>query len=272
MAKSRQPRNTRPHDPTALGRRFKQRLQRGELLLGGMVIEHLRPSIIKAYKRAGCDFIFLETEHTTFLTPQFSDFVQSARDNGLPVISKTGQLERSEIARIMDSGAVGLQLPATETREQVERLIDYVKYPPRGTRAGAPCFGNVDYQPPDDDRAWLRKANAASLIVLHIETKRGYENLEEILSTPGVDMVYVGPYDFSISMGQPGNYDHPDVRMPMKEILRLCKKHTVPFGTTASSPKAGAQWIKEGCQFFELDDEISLVAAGATKIVEQYRR
>ena len=271
MARRRTPSPHRPHDPTALGRRFKQRLRGRDVLLGGTVMEYLRPSIIKAYRRAGYDFIFLETEHTTFLTPQFSDFVQSARDNGMPIISKTGKLERNEIARIMDTGVVGVQLPATESREQVEALIDFVKYIPRGTRAGAPCFGNVDYQAPDDDRAWLRKANAASLIVLHIETKPGYDNIDQIVSTPGVDMVYVGPYDFSISMGQPGDYDHPDVRKPMMEVLRVCRKHNVPFGTTASGPKAGAQWVKAGCRFFELDDEISLVAAGAAHLVEQYR-
>lgn len=271
MARHRTPTSRRPHDPTTIGRQFKQRLRRGDVLLGGTVMEFLRPSMVKAYRRAGYDFIFLETEHTTFLTPQFSDFVQSARDNGMPVISKTGKLERNEIARIMDSGVVGVQLPATESREQVKTLIEYIKYLPRGTRAGAPCFGNVDYQPPGDDRAWLRKANAASLIVLHIETKTGYENIEQIVSTPGVDMVYVGPYDFSISMGQPGDYDHPDVRTPMKKILRVCQKYNVPFGTTASGPKAGAQWLKAGCQFFELDDEISLVAAGATQLVQQYR-
>lgn len=271
MAKRPQTTRSSQHDPTLLGRRFKQRLKRGERLLGGMVLEYLRPSLIKAFKQAGYDFIFLETEHAMFLTPQFSDFVQSARDNGMPVISKAGKLDHCEIARIMDSGVVGLQLPATESREQVEQLIRYVKYLPQGTRAGAPCFGNVDYDWPDNHRAWLRKANAASAIVLHIETALGYENAEEIVSTPGVDMLYVGPYDFSIAMGQPGDYDHPDVKQPMREILRLCQKYKVPFGTTASNPKSGAQWIKEGCQFFELDDEISLIASGARRMIETYR-
>ena len=271
MAKRSLTAHSRPHDPTALGRRFKQRLKRGELLLGGTVIEYLRPSLVKVYGRAGYDFIFLENEHAAFLTPQYSDFVLAARDNRLPVVSKAGQLDRAEVARIMDAGVVGLQLPATESREHVEQLIRYVKYPPGGMRPGAPCFGNVDYQPPGDDRAWLRKANAASVIVVHIETAKGYENAKEIVSTPGVDMVYVGPYDFSISMGQPGNYDHPDVRKPMQEILGLCKKHNVPFGTSASSPKRGGQWIQAGCQFFELEDEISLIASGATRVIESYR-
>jgi 2-keto-3-deoxy-L-rhamnonate aldolase RhmA len=85
-------------------------------------------------------------------------------------------------------------------------------------------------------------------------------------------MVYVGPYDFSIAMGHPGEYDHPQVRKPMRKILDLCKKHQVPFGTTASGPEAAADWIAAGCRFFEVIDELALIGEGATRIVSAYRR
>ncbi len=271
MAKTKSTVRVSNHDPTQLGRQFKKRLKAGELLLGGTVIEYLRPSLVKLYKAAGYDFIFVEMEHGTFLSPTFGDFVLAARDNGLPIISKAAQLDRGEIARILDTGVVGLQLPAVESREHVETLIRYVKYPPKGNRPGAPCFGNVDYVAPTDHRAWLRRANEASAVVAHIETRKGYENAEEIISTPGLDMLYVGPYDFSISMGQPGNSDHPDVKKPMRQILQLCKQYKVPFGTTASGPKMGLEWIRLGCQFFELDDELSLIANGAAEVVGKYR-
>ncbi len=61
-----------------------------------------------------------------------------------------------------------------------------------------------------------------------------HENAAEIVTTPGVDMVYIGPGDFSVEMGQPGDWDHPDVVGPAEEILDLCKAHNVPFGTTAA--------------------------------------
>ena len=68
-------------------------------------------------------------------------------------------------------------------------------------------------------------------------------------------MVYVGPGDFSIEMGHPGNYDHPDVVGPMEEMLALCKKHGVPFGTTASGKVGAKRWISKGSGFFETLDE-----------------
>jgi len=262
----------RQPDPNALGRAFKRRLKRGDLLLGGMAIEYLRPSLVKLYAHAGFDFIFVEKEHGLFAGAELSDFVLCARDNRLPVISKVGELNRAEVARLLDAGAVGIQLPRTESRDDLLSLIDYAKFPPLGTRAGAPCYGNVDYLWPADSRTWLKRANQSTLIVAHIETGLGYENAEEIVTTSHLDMVYVGPYDFSIAMGQPGEYDHPRVKKAMDDILALCLRHQVPFGTTASGPEAAARWISAGCQFFEVVDELTLIGAGARQMVTEYRK
>ena len=272
MAKSVSTNKVSKADPTALGRGFKRRLAKGDVLLGGMVYEYLRTSLVKIYKHAGFDFIFIEKEHAFFDGPEMADFVLCARDNRMPVISKIGELNRPEVARLLEAGVVGIQLPRTESRQQLMSLIEYTKFAPLGTRAGAPAFGNVDYHPPADDKAWLKKANQSTVIVAHIETALGYENAEQIVTTPHLDMVYVGPYDFSISMGYPGQYDHPRVIKPMREILALCLKHKVPFGTTASSPRAGAEWISRGCRFFEMVDELSLLATAATQTVAAYRR
>ena len=103
------------HDPDALGRNFKGHLKAGEILLGGMVSEYLRPSLVKIYCHAGFDFIFIKKEHTFFDGSEMTDFVLSARDNQMPVISKVGELNRSEVARLLEAGVVGIQLPRTES-------------------------------------------------------------------------------------------------------------------------------------------------------------
>ena len=272
MAKATGTRPRKANDPTRLGRELKKRLRSGDVLLGAMVMEYLRPSLVKLYRHAGFDFIFIENEHAFLLGSEQSDFVLTALDNDIPVIAKTSQLERGEVGRLLDAGVVGIQLPRTESRDDLMALIEIVKFPPIGSRAGAPCYGNVDYVLPDDDRAWLKKANGSTCIVAHIETVAGYENAEEIITTPHIDMVYVGPYDFSISMGHPGKYDHPKVKKAMWEILALCRKHKVAFGTTASGPATARQWINKGCQFFEVVDELQLIRQGATETVSAYQR
>ena len=85
-------------------------------------------------------------------------------------------------------------------------------------------------------------------------------------------MLYIGPYDFSIAMGHPGEYDHPDVIKPMRRILEICKECRVPFGTTASGVDSARYWIQHGAQFFETSDELGFISAGARTLVSDYRK
>ena len=254
------------------GRQIKARLKAGDVQLGGIVDEHARPVLVKLYHQAGFDFVYFEYEHVMYSPTSLADAVVSARDTGLPVIAKTPQLERAEVAKLLELGVSGIQLPRTETREQVEELLSYLKFPPVGTRAVAPGYGNSDYVQPENWVDWMAEQDKETTLVVHIETRLGYKNIEEIVSTPGVDMLYVGPGDFSIEMGHPGDYDHPDVAGPMADILAVCKSHGVPFGTTASSAEAAAEWVGRGASFFETDDERGLILRAASQLVSDYRR
>jgi 2-keto-3-deoxy-L-rhamnonate aldolase RhmA len=241
-------------------------------MIGGILSEYARPSLIKLYCQAGFHFLYIENEHVLFSSRDLVDLLICARDNEIPVISKIPQLERTTTAKYLDNGCIGIQLPRTESRSDLKTLLGYMKFPPLGTHAGALCFANVDYVWPSDHQEWLRKADESTVVVAHIETAEGCRNAEEIVTTPHLDMVYVGPYDFSVSMGHAGDYNHPDVLKSMNRILEICKAHKVPFGTTASDLNGAAYWIKRGAQFFEAIDELSLIAAGARELVAQYRR
>ena len=201
-----------------------------------------------------------------------ADTVLAARDNGLPVIAKTPQLDRQEVAKLLEAGVVGIQLPRTESKEQVETLLSYIKFPPKGTRAVAPGWGNSDYRGVLDWQAWMDEQDEETLVVVHIETALAYENAEEILSTPGIEMCYVGPGDSSIELGHPGNYDHSDVKGPMEHILELCKQYEIAFGTTPSSGEATGEWVQKDATFFEADSEIGFIRPGAESLLADYRK
>ena len=252
------------------GRHLKARLKAGEVLVGGIMTEYARPSLMKIYRHAGFDFVYIEYEHVMFGLAELADTVLAARDNGLPVIAKTPQLERQEVSKLVECGVSAIQLPRTESREQLETLLGYMKVPPAGTRAIVPGVGSSDYTRPSDWRSWMADQDEETTLVVHIETRLGYQNAEEIVSTPGVDMVYVGPGDSSVELGHPGNADHPNVAGPMEEVLRLCQKYSVPFGTTASGIEAAGRWISKGAQFFETEDEIGFILSGASRLVREY--
>ena len=261
-----------PHPSREPGRQLKARLRAGEVLVGGTLMEFARPSLVRVYSEAGFDFLMLENEHMLFSPAAIADTVAAARSCGLPVISKIPQLERGETTRLLDCGVVGIQLPRTETREQVETLRSFIKFPPHGTRAAAPGLGNSDFRQPTDLKKWLADQDAETILVAHIETRKAFENAEEIITTPGVDMVYLGPGDFTIEMGHPGEPNHPEVSGPMEKILELCKRHKVPFGTTAYSTEAAAGWIAKGAQFFEARSELSMIYQSASQLVRDYQK
>ena len=270
--KTNRPSNSAIYSEGGPGRQLKARLKAGEVLVGGIFGQVVGPWLVKCYAQAGFDFVYIEYEHVFFNPTDLADTVLAARDNGLPVIAKTPQLERAAVAKLLDCGVVGIQLPRTETRDEIEILLSYLEFPPRGTRAAAPGYGNSDFVLPEDQRAWLGEQDQEVSLVVHIETKKGYENAEQIVATPGVDMVYVGPGDFSVEMGQPGNPEHPDVRGPMEDILKLCKQYEVPFGTTAMHAEAAERWVANGALFFEAADELQFIREGATSLVDAYRR
>ncbi len=253
------------------GRQIKASLRAGGVLVGGTMSEYTRPSLMKLYQQAGYDFVYIEFEHVYFGLSALADTVLAARDNGLPVIAKTPQLDRQEVAKLLECGVVGIQLPRTETREDVETLIDLIKLYPKGTRASATGYGSSDYIKPTDRQEWIAGQDAETTMVVHIETRVGYANAEEIVSTPGVDMVYCGPGDTSLEFGHPGDWDHPDVAGPMENVLELCSKYDVPFGTSVKGPESAARWIGKGAQFFEEANELALILKGSKDIVDSYR-
>lgn len=250
---------------------LRQQLRSDRVLVGGIVAEYARPSLIKLYKQAGFDFGFLEYEHAWFEPTMLAATILAARDNGLPLIAKLPQLDRAETAKLLECGVTGIQLPRTESRRDVETLREYLKFEPVGSRAIAPGYGSSDYRQPSSWRKWMDEQNEDTVLVVHIETRAGYDHAEEIISTPGVDMVYLGPGDFSIAMGHPGDYEHRDVMGPMEKILAICKQYNIPFGTTASGIEGARRWIAKGVRFFETIDELSLIMEGAARLVREYR-
>ena len=258
--------------PEVVDLTLRRKLDGKDFLLGAIVSEYLRPSLAKLYSYAGFDFIFLEGEHGLFNSPDLAHFVTAARDNGIPVISKVGELNRTEIIRRLDAGIIGIQLPRTESAADVAQLVDYVKYPPIGSRPGAPCFGHVDYKVIENHGAWLETANKATLTIAMIETAKGYEKAEEIISSPHLDMLFIGIYDLSITLGHPGQYDHPQVKKATEEILELCNKYSVPFGTEVSGVESARALAAKGCRFTFISDEIEFIRDGATSAVQEYRQ
>lgn len=249
---------------------LRRLLKQGNIVFGATVVEYARPSLVKAYRHAGFDFVYVEYEHGLFDPPALSDFILSARDNDLPVVAKSPDLERHSTAKLLEAGVTGIQLPRTNTREDIDRLVDFVKFRPIGDRAGAPGYGNTDYA--DVDAAeYIKKADEQTVVVAHIETEEGVNNIESIVGNPHIDVVLVGPFDLSISLGVPGQNLHPRMIEAMRQVYCAAQRAGAACGYATTSVEDWSYWLERGVRFFELNSELDMIRDQAKQLAACFR-
>jgi 2-keto-3-deoxy-L-rhamnonate aldolase RhmA len=222
-------------------------------VLVGMTTQHVTtPWLARLWQRSGTDFVYIEYEHSFMNEAELAGFVLCCRSHGLPVVAKTPELSRTHIAKLLEAGVIGIQLPWTESRSQVDELVDY------------------DSQM--SGRELIEAGNRETVILAHIETRRGIENIDSILGHPQVDVMFLGMYDLSISYGQPGSFSHPDVVAAVELALAAARRHGKVAGMYVPDAHAAAPWIARGMRFFETASEVDLIDAGARRVVAEFRQ
>jgi 2-keto-3-deoxy-L-rhamnonate aldolase RhmA len=250
---------------------LKAMLKEGRVLVG-VTMQHVTAAwLAKLYRNSGADFVYIEYEHSFMNEAELADFVLACRMQGLPVVAKTPELSRTHVAKLLECGVLGIQLPWTESREQIDRLVSYVKFPPIGIRAAAPGMGNCDYNLQMTGRELIEAGNRETVILAHVETRRGIDNLDAILANPHVDILFLGMYDLSISYGQPGDFRHPDVAAAVETAIAAAKKHGKVAGMYVPDARAAEPWVAKGMRFFETASEVDLIDSGARSVVKQFR-
>ena len=138
-------------------------------------------------------------------------------------------------------GAMGVMIPMCESEEQARLLVSSAKYPPIGRRGAAFSIAHDDYrQQPIPEL--IRSANDEVLLIAQIETARGLENVEQIAAVPDIDVLWIGLYDLTLSLGIPGQMQHPDVQAAIDRVLAACDAHhTIPAVLVTSIAEGQAQ-------------------------------
>lgn len=258
---------------TIINNPAKSQLKAGEPVLVFNVFESLRPSIIKIVKQTGYDMLMIETEHILHDEYALTNFIISARDNGLSPIITVPTTDRILVSRLLDAGALGINLCHAETTEQVDDMVRWMKYPPFGERAlfmGA----NVDYQNADAEQ-YCREANEATMLTLKIESGLGVENAEQMMANEWVDGIVFGPGDLAASMGHHGGWQHPKVLAAMESVIEMALVRGIAV-EPAEFPLDNAEYRRHrerGIQIFgpTRQTEYQLLREGAERALAAYR-
>jgi 2-keto-3-deoxy-L-rhamnonate aldolase RhmA len=242
---------------------FRQRLQSGEVLLGQMVLELFTPGIGPMLDACGLDFVIFDMEHGRCDLALLSEMIASCRGSNIFPMARVPDVNFAPLSRALDIGARGVMVPRVETRQQAEDIVNQLKYAPQGKRGVALGVAHDLYRAGTAD--FFAKANEEIAIILLIETERAFENLDEIVSVPGVDVAWMGHYDLTVSMGIPAQFDHPRFLAAMDALVASCQKFGVAPGFLSPTPESAVHWIDKGFRAISLGSDIGVFLDGVRK-------
>ncbi len=235
---------------------FKQKLKNGEVVLGQMVMEFFTPGIGPLLANCGLDFVIYDMEHGRCDIPLVAEMIASCRGSGIAPLVRVPDVETAPLSRVLDLGALGVMVPRVETRAQAEQIVAALKYPPQGRRGVAMGMAHDMYQPAR--ASYLAEANNETVVIIMVETELAFENLEEIISVPGVDIAWVGHYDLTTSMGIPAQFEHARFLGAMESLVKVCAKYNVAPGFLPPTAAVAAHWKRQGFRALSLNADIGV--------------
>jgi 2-keto-3-deoxy-L-rhamnonate aldolase RhmA len=247
----------------------KQALKRGQPQIGTMISESNSTGFIWMLANIGFDYVFLDMEHGAFDLPAVADMIKVARLAGLTPLVRVPDLAYHLAAQALDAGAMGLMLPRVETRAQAEEFVSYIKYPPAGVRGASAGRGHTDYGGPGPQEL-VRHMNEHTLVILQIERKRAIDNIDELLSVPGVDVALIGPFDLTISLGEQ-NASAPAVDEAIGRVVESARRNGVASGIHSHDAAAVLGWHERGMTMLTCNSDLGFFSAGAQGVVKTLR-
>ena len=244
-------------------KRFRQRLQQGEVLLGQMVLELFTPGIGPMLAACGMDFVIFDMEHGRCDITLLAEMVAACRGSEIFPIARVPDVQYAPLSRVLDVGARGAMVPRVETKQQAEDIVSQLKYAPMGRRGVALGIAHDLYRPGSGE--FFAQANEEVVVILLLETEKALENLDEIVGVPGVDIAWIGHYDLTVSLGIPAQFEHPRFLAAMDALIAACRRYGVAPGFLPPSPEAAVHWIGKGFRVLSLGSDIGVYLDGVRR-------
>jgi 4-hydroxy-2-oxoheptanedioate aldolase len=210
--------------PPTLRNAARDRLEAGDLALGVGIRQSRTVDIASIMKAAGYDWLFLDLEHNSMDLDTAVQISVAALGAGIAPIARVPAGQHWLATRILDGGGLGIVMPHVDTVEEAREIADRLRYPPRGHRSiagGLPHFG---YAPVGTAEA-IAAIDAATLVVVMLETPRAIDNAAAIAAVPGIDALLIGTSDMSIEMGIPGQFEDERIVNAYRRVVEACRAH-----------------------------------------------
>ncbi|MBT5413855.1 MAG: 2,4-dihydroxyhept-2-ene-1,7-dioic acid aldolase [Rhodospirillaceae bacterium] len=249
--------------------RLKERLGRDEACLGLLVTMPSVP-LVQVAAQSGLDWLFIDMEHGPIGIESAHAMVAATQGTDCVPVIRTPHAETWLSQPALDSGAFGIVHPMINDRAMAEAAVRSQKYPPEGARGVGPFYAAARFGLALPD--YLAVANESVLCVVQIEHIDAVAAIDEILAVPGIDVAFIAPFDLSMSLGVPGQRDHPDmVTAVQRAEERICAAG-LAMGGLAGSPEQAKAMIERGYRLILVAVDVGLIQAGLTAALEEIRR
>ena len=242
----------------------RHHLATGGSPIGLMLFEFNTLGVARIARSAGADFVLWDMEHTGWSGETIRTLLETARAAGIPAFVRVPNSERSSISRLLDLGALGLMVPMVESADQARRIVEYARYPPVGSRGVGMYYG--DDVEEGGLAATIAKANREVLLLAQIETVTGVEHVEEIAAVPGIDLLWIGHFDLTTSLGTPGAFWNEAHSGAVERLLAAAAGNGLPVGSLANDVDDARRLLAMGFRAIVLGDSPLFGAALATAL------
>jgi 2-keto-3-deoxy-L-rhamnonate aldolase RhmA len=258
---------TLPHgSPMVPG--LRARLRAGDFLLGTW-LTILDPTVPELMAGSGWDLLIADGEHGPVATSDLVQMLIAVRAARVPILYRVAANEPVRIMHALDAGASGVVVPQIRTEADAERAVAWCRYPPVGLRGVAPRrasgYGRHTAE-------YLTAADELVTCCIQVETREAYEDLDAILSVPGIDTILIGPNDLAAALGHTGDLGHADVENAIAHVLTRAKAHDVPAGIWTASVAQARSRRAEGFTWATVGADYGFLLAAADAAVRDVRR
>ena len=248
----------------------RERLARGETVLGCGLQVYRSAEIPRAFAVAGFDYVFIDMEHGSYNLETVQDMIAVSNAAGITPIVRVAELLYSLVARLLDAGAQGVILPRVEEPALLQEALSWMRFPPVGKRGYGVNPTMIGYEAHSFAEI-IEHQNRNTLAVVQFETTTAMERAGDLLSLPGVDIAMVGPADLSISLGIAGQLDHPLLISTVDKLIEQCHRHGVVPGIQTRGLAMSKMWAERGMRFVGTAAEHVLLLEKAKETVVALR-
>ena len=228
---------------------------------------------MEALTRTGLDYVIIDTEHGCLSEETTADMIVAADRGGLLPYVRIGDIRRPYVLRMLDIGARGLIVPNIRSVDEVRQLVEYAKFPPLGNRGYCPNrtsgWGADEWS--KDVFAYMEACNRRCKLIPQCETREALEQIEQIAALPGVDGIFIGPCDLSISLGIPLEFDNPILLRAVERILRACRDAGKESYIFAGNMTDAVKWAGYGFDSVTYSLDASVLIGAFRELADRFR-